>query len=451
MPAMGRNKSRAGAISLGTAALATLLLSGCMGADNGAGVSQFGLGAGQRPDQIANASEMQRAGDDATARSAIIDDLLLRRSVVPKSGPYAQVAGSVLSASAGAAQAELRVARLRADAKSKNWLPSLGPSVDLTSLSSVVTSLLVEQVLFDNGLKKAERAYAAADVEVAAVNLSTDINRRVHDGLAYYVKAQRAQEQARLAEVAVARMADYERIMLARVEGGMSDRSESRVISQKVTEIRAARDSDLQDAQTAMAELNTMTATPVAGLSGLQDLPVDQGNVEPLSVLKARGEGAQLVAQAKMERAGYLPSLKASAAINGDGIVSGLRLGANQMLGLGTAASLEAISATNDVVDRRAAEAAEDSRRQIVGLQRSYETLAAQQAQGIGVLAETKASLEMFTEQYKFGRRPLMELVGMFETYSGLERKQAALKYDMALLQLQMAQLRGVLVDGASM
>ena len=121
------------------------------------------------------------------------------------------------------------------------------------------------------------------------------------------------------------------------------------------------------------------------------------------------------------------------------------------MLGLGTAANIEAISATNDVVARRAAEAGEDSRRQIVALQRNYETLAAQQAQGVGVLAETKASLDMFTEQYKFGRRPLMELVGMFETYSGIERQQASLRYDMALLQLQMAQLRGVLVDGVSM
>ena len=450
MPAMGQKKSRAGAISLGTAALATLLLSGCAAGD-GPGVSQFGFGAGLRPDQVASNGEMQRAGDEATARSAIIDELLARRSVVPKSGPYAQVSQSVLAASAGAAQAELRVARLRAEAKSKNWLPSLGPSVDLTSLGSVVTSILVEQVLFDNGLKKAERAYAAADVEVAAVSLSTDINSRVHDGLAYYIKAQRAQEQARLAEAAVGRMAEYERIMLARVEGGMSDRSESRVISQKVSEIRAMRDGDLQDAQTALAELNTMTATPISGLSGLQDLPADQSTVEPLAVLKARGEGAQLVAQAKMERAGYLPSLKASAAINGDGITSGLRLGADQMLGLGTAANIEAISATNDVVARRAAEAGEDSRRQIVALQRNYETLAAQQAQGVGVLAETKASLDMFTEQYEFGRRPLMELVGMFETYSGIERQQASLRYDMALLQLQMAQLRGVLVDGVSM
>lgn len=57
----------------------------------------------------------------------------------------------------------------------------------------------------------------------------------------------------------------------------------------------------------------------------------------------------------------------------------------------------------------------------------------------------------MFTEQYKVGRRSLLELVNMFESWSGMQRDQASLKYEIALLQLQIARDRGVLVDGAAL
>ena len=85
------------------------------------------------------------------------------------------------------------MARLKAEARSKNWLPSIGPTVSLTSLGSVVAQLVVEQAILDNGRRKAERDHAAADVDVSAVMLVQDLNGRVHDGLAAYVNAQRAQ------------------------------------------------------------------------------------------------------------------------------------------------------------------------------------------------------------------------------------------------------------------
>jgi len=65
------------------------------------------------------------------------------------------------------------------------------------------------------------------------------------------------------------------------------------------------------------------------------------------------------------------------------------------------------------------------------------------------VLGQTEATLHMFTEQYKVGRRTLMELVNMFESYSAMEREMAGLKYEIALKRLQIARDRGVLVNGA--
>ncbi|MFD1807836.1 hypothetical protein ACFSHQ_05765 [Gemmobacter lanyuensis] len=131
------------------------------------------------------------------------------------------------------------------------------------------------------GGRKAERAFAAADVEVAATTLSLDFNQRVFEGLGHYLRAQRALEQARLAEAAVGRMAEFERIVGIRLEGGMSDRSEQQVIAQKAAEMRAKMNDDRFQAQQAMAELNAMSARPLDGLSGLQPLPADPGAPEP--------------------------------------------------------------------------------------------------------------------------------------------------------------------------
>lgn len=71
-------------------------------------------------------------------QSDLIDGLRQRRSVLPPGSSFAKVAQSVLAASAGAAEAELRVARLSAKARSKNWLPSIGPDVSLTSLGKQI-------------------------------------------------------------------------------------------------------------------------------------------------------------------------------------------------------------------------------------------------------------------------------------------------------------------------
>ena len=118
-------------------------------------------------------------------------------------------------------------------------MPSIGPNVSLSSLCSLAASLILDQAIFDNGRRKAERAFAAADVEVAAVTLASDLNQRVYEGLKLYIEAQRADELSAVTETALARMRDFDRIMSVRVKGGLSDRSEYRVIAQKLAEMEA--------------------------------------------------------------------------------------------------------------------------------------------------------------------------------------------------------------------
>lgn len=442
------------AAAIGAIALVALL-AGCV--DGGLpGVSMFGGAKPTDPAAIGtNGDEIGLAASDqidrGEHRSTIIDDLIARRSVLPANGPFAQVALGVLAANKGAAAAELRVARLKAEAKSKNWLPSIGPSLDLTSLGALAASILVEQVLFDNGKRKAERAFAAADVEIAAVGLSSEMNTRVYEGLTYYITAQRAQAQAAVSAKGVDRMQSYGNIMGKRVSGGLSDRSEERVILAKIAEMQSYSAADQAAATTAMAELNAMVQVPLTGLSGISSLAPPSALSDPLAVLRAMGEGRRSVAEAQMARAGFLPGLTASGVLAKGGLTGGLNVSTDNGIGFGTGASLRAIEASTQAADQRTESARDDANRKIVAIEREIATLKSREVQGAAVLAQTEANLEMFTQQYKFGRRPLMELVGMFESFAAMEREHVALKYDMALLSLQTAKIRGVLVDGVRM
>jgi adhesin transport system outer membrane protein len=185
------------------------------------------------------------------------------------------------------------------------------------------------------------------------------------------------------------------------------------------------------------------------GLGGLQAVATDPG-AEALSVLMARGEGARLIAEARIARAGLLPGVRATASLDGDSDVdTGLRVGTDSLIGLGLGSDLAALGAAEEVSDRRVAEAAEDAMRDIVTLEQQIIALQIRERDGAEVLAQTEGNLDLFTEQYEVGRRTLLELVNQYESFARTEREHAALKYEIALRQLQIARVRGQLVDGA--
>lgn len=382
--------------------------------------------------------------------SPIIADLQARRAVLPPEGPYAQIAAGVLAHSAGSAQAELRVKRLQAQAKSKNWLPQIGPSLSLTSLGDFAARLVLDQVLFDNGAKRAEREYAVADVELAAVALSQEMNDLVAEGIGYYLTAQQAREQAQLARRAEARLSDYDRIMHLRVQGGLSDMSEARVLAQKLAEMQATAAADEDSARTAMAQLAALSATPPDQIAGLQDLPLPAALPDALALRRAEGQRELSVAEARMARAGLLPQLGAQASVGQGKPDLGLTLGLDQMLGFGTGDQVAALRASEKAAEARVEKARNEAARQNAELSAKLSALIAKEARGRDVTAQTGQSLEMFARQYKLGRRTLMELVNMYESYAAMERAQAALKYDIARIKLEMARQHGILVDGSS-
>ncbi|WP_252731497.1 TolC family protein [Lentibacter algarum] len=414
-------------------------LGGCMSQDGEGIVSRMKtapFGAGQ-----------SKKTDTADAGSFVITSLQARSSVLPSGSAYEQVATPVLAANSRAAESELKSARLRSEAQSKNWLPTIGPSISLTSLSDAVTSIVVDAVLYSGGKKKAERAFAKADVEVAAVNLAVDTNERVHTALSLYLAGQEAREKSAMLSAALKDMKHFEWIMTERVKGGVSDMSDLNVIRHKLAKMHAELSAETDAAASAIAELNAMSVRKLDAVQGVSKIVVARGSVQPLSVMHAEAEKTRSIASAKIDRAGYLPTVTASANSNGGGITGSIA--PENPIGLGMGANLEAIKATEEAAGRRVAQAREEADRRIAKYGAQASALARQAAEAQALTGQAKANLDLFQSQYDAGQRQVMDVVGVYETYATQAQAAIELKYSLAAANLEMARELGLLADGS--
>lgn len=432
--------------ALGVSALA-FTLTGClsdMGAGIGAGTSDF-VARLKTPDATAVAKPTH--AEKINSESEIIQGLTRRKSVLPSGSSFEKVGASVLAANSRTAEAELRSARLRSEAASKNWLPKIGPQISLSSLGSLVANLVVDQVLFDNGGKKGEREFAVADVEVAAVSLAQDTNDRVHTALDLYVTGAEAREKSVLSQATLKDMSHFEWVMSERVRGGVSDRSDLNILRQKLAEIKADRARNVELERTSVAELNAMSIKPLGDLHGVPNFRVPPSSAQPLSVTLAEAEKTRAIAQAKVERAGQLPGLSAGGTV-GDKNNLGLSVSSNTLIGFGTGASLRAIEAAKEAAGRRVAQAHEDANRQLSKLESQIAAKSRQAAEARGITGQAKANLDVFQRQYDAGQRQVMDVVGVYETFARQQQSEVTLKYDVIRLRLEMARILGVLADG---
>jgi len=420
-----------------------LALAGCL-----SGVGGTGDAVAMQATSANTATAKPTHAEKINAESEIIQGLIARRSVLPAGGAYSRVATAVLAANSRSAESELRAAQLRARAASKNWLPSIGPNISLTSLGSVVANLIVEQVIYDNGKKKGEREFAVADVEVAAVALATDTNTCVRTGLDLYVSAIEAREKHVLASASAKDIGHFEWIMQQRVAGGVSDSSDLNILRQKLLEIRASQSAAAETANTAMAELNAMAIGDLSGVSGTSALPVRAGLAQPLAVTQAEAEKIRAIAAAKVDRAGQLPGLTAGGTV-GEGSTFGLRLTTDSLLGLGTGDRLKAIEATTEAPARYVSQANEDANRKLRMYEGQIASKERQAAESASLTAQAKQNLDLFQAQYDAGQRQVMDVVGVYETFARQQENEVTLKYEAIRLRIAMAELLGVLADGS--
>ena len=421
--------------------MALLGVTGCMSTGGGGEVSRF---------MSKDPAPKMTAAEKEAAESVIISDLQARRTMLPPGSAYAQVAAPVLEAYSRPAEAELRSARLRAKAASKNWLPRIGPNISLTSLSDIVAQLVVEQVLFDNGRKKAERAFAKADVEAAAVTLAEDTNERVLTALTLYLEASKARERITLERATLKDMEHFEWVMDERVKGGVSDMSDLNVLRQKLAEIRSTLSAQEEAEATALAELNAMSVRPLDDVTGLTDVAVSGAVDRPLSVLQAEAEKEREIASAKMERAGLLPGVTAGGSLGDNASGIGINVKSDQLLGLGTVDSMKALDVAREAADRRVGQAEEDANRRLRRLEARLSALSRQVGEAGALTQQAKANLDLFQRQYDAGQRQVMDVVGVYETFAARQAARLDLKYELAEARLQIARERGLLADGGS-
>ncbi|WP_216597737.1 TolC family protein [Loktanella sp. 3ANDIMAR09] len=377
--------------------------------------------------------------------SDIIAGLKARRTVL-NDGLYAGVAHAAVSNRTSQAEQDLRAARFRAQAQSKNWLPSMGPQVSLSSVGSLVTTLFIEQTILDNGRNKAERAYANAEVEVASVTYAQDANDRAFEALNLLLTAQAAEARAAVNAAALPQLERYAYIMDERVKGGVSNPVDASIVHQKLQEMRADRDLDLEGAASARAELAAMTGAPVTG-STTDAVFRTELTAQPLPDLKAEAEATLAGAEADAGRAGFFPRLAGIASI-GDSSDVGLTAQMDQDIGFGTRDAMRAIEAQRVAAIAAVSETREDTARTLAKLEAERSSLTRQLAQAEQLAEGAAQTFNTYVQAQRDGQRTVREVVTLMESRVGTARRAASLRYDIIRNDLKTAALRGVLVDG---
>ena len=417
-------------------------LSGCMNTTEHRDVSRLQTVENEARFPIEAAVDKAVAGK--TGGSEIIEELRARPSLLAPGTPYAIIAEAVMLSDSRVTEAELHVAILRAEAAKRNWMPRIGPRVSLSSLGDLVADIMLQQVLFDNGRKLAERDLAKADVEIAAVAIVESGNERVFDALSLYLKAEENRELQDHLERSLREMGNFEWVMQKRVDGGVSDMSDLNVLQQQLASIRARANEAGELTTSALAQLNTFSARNLDALTGLGGLQIaDTG--PSLPVLRAKAERDRTVAKAQIARASHLPALAVNASANDE---ARLEVTSDSFFGMGSVAAMKAIEATKETSERRVAEADESMRRQIAAQSRAIVSYRRQTADARGLTTSAHNNLQLFKAQFASGHRQVMDLIGSYEIYARALETEIALKYKVARTELELARLMGALAEG---
>ena len=437
---------------LGLVASAFALLSGCVGETSGLNLAQLKPAALLKGDDasigaVKDPGTPSLSAANNGAQSELISSLIARQSTLAPGGAYDQVADAVLATSSGVAAAELRASKMRAIARSKNWLPTIGPSISLNALGEVAAGLLVDQVLYDNGKRKAEREFAAADVEVSAVALSQDVNDRLHQGLSLYVTTAEAREKADMATRGLGRMREFNRVVTERVKGGASSLSDQRVVRSKLTEMEHEAATHREAEQSARAELGSMTAQAnVPTLSKATGIALPAAGLSHLDVIRARAEAKRAAAEARAERAALLPTLSVGGVL---GQKDSARAGyEGSGLGLGTGAELEASRAREAAAQAQIAQAEEDASRHRARYDSQLSALRRQERDAAELVQQTRANYRIFQDQFEAGQKSVMDVLNVYEQMIREELKHIDLKYEIVHTELEVARMVGVLANG---
>jgi len=410
-------------------------------------------GCGSEPPLAVGNSDLSQF----SAQSELIAKLAFRKSAYPVGSQNAQIAHAVMNNTTRVASADLWAAELRVMAATKNWLPGIRPSLSLDGLGAMVAQIAVEQVLFDNGRRKALRDVAWAELEVAAVEVSIDANKRVHDALSLWVEAVYNAKEAAVAEDAVLRMSALADVVAVRSDSGYGDPGDGSIIMLRLAEMRDRQDSFSRRQARALAELELLAGRHPEALSGA-DEKIELGEVEGLallSVLRATAERDRIVAEARASRAAFLPRLGITGQMNrADGESRSditLLAGSEGVLGLGTGNAIAAQNAKITVAERTLLQAQEDASRSMLRVSADLAEIEASFNQVDKLIAMANGSASLYLEQFREGRRSIVEVIGGFETLWAMQSRKSQLWAEAEQVRLVLGRDLGVLVDGSEL
>lgn len=408
-----------------------------------------GCGGGTGGRSIVEGTPMPLATDAKVSSSQVIFDLQSRRSILPISSPAGRMASATLASNTGPGAAELRLAKIKSDVESKNWLPTLGTNISLASLGSLAGSLIVDVALFDNGRKRAEREFAVADVEVAAVNLSLEANDRVLQSLTLYTDMQRAEMEARIARLAIIKLEDYSNKARQRVSRGYSNVTEQTEVDQALSEMRMLLGDAEQQASKARSELAQMGVGQAPETEGrLLSVP-SSFTAQTLDVALAQAKANRTMASARIDRAGRLPGLGASASASTSGSTSTSAAVTGSDMGYGTSATVTMLSASQDVARQSVTHAQGEASRRIGALKGEISRLQARHNGYRPRVLQAREAYELYVDQFALGTQQLTDLVDAFTAMINIELEYARIGYDIDQANLELAHAYGALADGS--
>jgi adhesin transport system outer membrane protein len=400
-------------------------------------------------DPVQDAVQLAVASEHWREQSPAIATLAEKPSMFPRGGAYDTVARAATTADLRASDAKLKGAMLRAEAAAKNWLPSFQPGLRLDDLGTLAASLVIEQVVFDNGRRKAEREAAKADVELAAVEVSQEANERAFEALSLLAEINHAQDKISAADAAATRLKRMQDIASARISGGVADPSERQVLALKAKEVQVAITKEQARARNATRNLSAMieTTPPVPEVdSGQVNAPI----TAPLSLLTAQADAHRAEAVAKAARASLFPGVTMQGLVTDGG--SEVALAANSApLGFGTPALLKAADADVEAAKRSLQKAQKDNAREIDLQRAQIDDLDREYNAAKALMRQARRNQSLFEQQFQYGRKSLMDVVSAHENAARIEARLADLAYERRMARLTLGRDLGVLVGGAEL
>jgi outer membrane protein TolC len=354
-----------------------------------------------------------------------------------------------------AAIQERRAAEAALSAAKFSRFPQLAPTgaAPLNSDADASLGLSLEQVIWDAGRIKAQLTDSELAVADAALRAWVERSEMVGDGLAAYVGISRFQARLDILAGLLNELKALDARLLVRAEGGVADRGERlrmAVALQEVLRAVISNESDLRQSKADLTQaLDSENYPPNltnlnAAISMCQrNWPAMEAPADALSSVRLN----RAKADEKLAGARRFPRIVVEAGLSTLASPAvGLKLDADDMLGLGRKRALEAANATTQAAVVAHARQLDETRTDLARLEGDAQGFRADVEKLNELIATNQSTLELFREQLEAGSISITQGITIHQENSETLLSKVDLQARLLTNCLQSSELRGVLV-----